>query len=815
MKKNKLVAVVAVCMSFGVLADADTDSSVELGEISIVEDTETIEAQQQESEAYESFDPISTGVSVISKESSEISHQGGMDTTELLNVLPFVQVDVERYEGSSEAEQHIRPSDFSISGGQYYDNNIMIDGVSVNSIMDVTQDEDTENYDEVNGQTSQTFYIDPSLLEAVEVNDSNVSASKGQFSGGTVDFQVREPKDEFHARVSAGLQMDEMVYYIGQDQSGDYYPDFLTYKTSASFDLPLTDKLKVMVAYTRAESQSYYTMDEDYGGGEYTNGDISENYLIKGVYEINENLESQFFISSSPYESEYTADDDVNSQRLSQSSGLLSYAQLKGYHGSYEWQSKLSYNEFDASREWAGDRYKWDSDSEYGTSLGCDNSYCFEGGFGDIYQKQKDYALDLSASTDVGEGTLNFGSKSTYTRAYKQRPETNTYYFGYTYDEDGGIVCDDSDSACMSDIAFTNKVTYDAYEAEVGVFQQALWSEYERAFGPVSVRAGLRYEYEDYMKNHNIAPRLTSTWEFVPDYFITVGANRYYTRNTVAYAIKSATPATATYSRSVNADGTLSDWEYTASGTNYDYSDSGLDTPYSDEYTAALTIPTILDGKFRVKGILRYHRDRLVGSQDYDDGSSNWSLTNDGKTDYRGVSVEWSGGIENHRLTANVTWSETRTIGSTYMSETDVDEEQSNYIYYNGAIMTEYDLYQLEDPDNYGTPIQARVSLTSTWWDNRILTMLGVRYRGEYSVIDETGTTVEIDGTDYEVYEKDTVNDYVEVNLNAQMEVWRTASTKTTVDVRITNLLNEDPYSESSTYRKGRAFWVGASVDMW
>lgn len=817
MKNNSLVVVLAACMPLFSQAEVNTEASVELEDISIVDGVESAEKNASASEAYESFAPVDSGISVISQESVSISHQGGMDTTELLNVLPFVQLDVERYEGSAESEQHIRPSDFSIAGGQFYDNNISIDGVSVNSIMDVNHSSDSSHFDEVNGQTSQKFYVDPSLLQAVEVNDSNVSASKGQFSGGAVDFQIRDPQDEFHAKVSAGLQMDEMVYYIGQDSSGDKYPDFMKYQTSTSFDLPLTDKLKVLVAYSRSESKSYYTMDDDYGGYQYTNKDVSENYVIKGIYEINDNLESKFLLSSSPYDSEYTSKNEVNSRRMSQSSGLLSYIELIGYHGGYDWKGKLSYNEFDASRDWDGDRFKWDSDSEYGSSLGCDNSYCYEGGYGDINQKQKDYTLNLSASTDFAAGTLNIGSQTTYTQAYKQRPETNSYYYSSVYDENSSIQCDESDSACMSDLAFTRKMMYDAYEASVGVFQQALWSEYLREIGDFSFRAGLRYEYEDYMKNHNVAPRLVGTWEFMPEYTLTLGANRYYARNTVAYAIKSATPTTSTYTRTLNSDGTLTDWIYSTSGTEYDYSDSGLKTPYSDELTAAVTIPTALNGHFRVKGILRYHRDRLVGQNEYDsDDGSNWTLTNDGKTDYKGIALEWSGGFEDHRLTANVTWSETRVIGSSdYFSETDVEELKSNYIYYNGSVMSEYDLNQITDPDNFGTPLQAKVSLTSTWWNKRLLTMLGVRYRGAYSVVDETGTTIEVDGNDYEVYEKDTVGGYVEVDFNAQMQVWRTTNTKTTIEARVTNLLNDDPYPESSNYRKGRAFWVGASIDIW
>ncbi|MEL0628866.1 TonB-dependent receptor plug domain-containing protein [Psychromonas aquatilis] len=792
-----------------------SEESIKLEDISIVGEIEQENETLQATTSYESYDPLDSGLSVISENSINESQQGDMDTTELLKVLPFVQTDIERYDGSAQSEQHIRPSDFSISGGSYYDNNIMIDGVSVNSVMDVTQSTDNENYDEVNGQTSQTLYVAPSLLQAVEVQDSNISAQYGGFSGGTVDYQVREAGDEFKAQISTGFQFDEMVSYLGEDPDGDPKPDFIKYRTSMSFDLPISDKFKLLVAYSRAESQSYYQMDEQYGNEDYTNGDLSQNFLLKGTYQFNDNLSATGMMMYSPYESEYTADDDYDSERLTLSTGFATYLQLDGYHNQFDWSARLSYNQSDNSRDWDGDRYKWDTGSAYGSTL-CDSTYCYEGGFGDIEQTQEDYTLKLSASRNINDGVLSFGSESSYTRAYKQRPEDSWYYYQYAIDQNNGIVCSSGDDACMSDIAFTDAVRYESYEADVGVYQQALWAEYQQYFGPVDLRLGVRYEYDNFMHNHNIAPRLNVSWEVFSDYFVSFGANRYYTNNMLAYAIRSATPATTTYHRDLNGDSTLSEWDLASVNTNYDYSQGNLNTPYSDEITLAFTVPTALDGTFRIKGIKRWGRDKFSTSREYDQNSDlGYTLANDGKTDYHGISLEWNGRIGDHVFTANTTWSETITFGGPdYFSETDIDDMESTYLYYNGEVISEYQLSNIRKQQNYAAPFRAHLSWGTSWFNKRLLTKTSLNYRGEYTNIDSDGTAIEVDGQNYDVYDETTIDAFADISLNAMMEVYKTVDTSTVVDMRVTNLLNQNPYSAASSYQRGRSFWLGISVNL-
>ncbi|WP_422448605.1 MULTISPECIES: hypothetical protein [unclassified Endozoicomonas] len=109
------------------------------------------------------------------------------------------------------------------------------------------------------------------------------------------------------------------------------------------------------------------------------------------------------------------------------------------------------------------------------------------------------------------------------------------------------------------------------------------------------------------------------------DTFLTLGANRYYAKSMVGYAIKSQEPDRTIYRRNYNtATGELGDWEVYRITSPTDYRESDLDTPFSDELTAALTIPTPMDGNVRLKTVLRKNRDQFSRSDKIigDDGKS-------------------------------------------------------------------------------------------------------------------------------------------------------------------------------------------------
>lgn len=824
MKQSIIVGCLG-CSLFSVKAQ----EAIDLGAMDVTATAETVSATEAPATAYESFDPLDSGRSVINRETISAGYEGGTDTTSLLQSLPFVQMDTERQDGSAEAAQSLRPSDFSISGGNYYDNSILIDGVSATSIMDVSS-QSKNDFNEVFGQTSQTLYVDPTLIGSMDVLDSNVSARYGDFTGGVVDIKLRQPARKFGMSASGGLQNDSMVSYqkVGNGEIKKEKPDFTKYQSSLSVDLPVTERLFVLASISRSESAVAYQMSEKYGGHRFETGDRSSNYLLKAQYDYRDDLTLEGQLVYSPYRSEHQPDNSINSLNLNRSDGLSAYVAANGVRGDRDWQHKLSYQLSDASREWDGDRYQWPSKAA--SVDWCDSTNCAEGGYGALNQTQQDIAyqftsnLPLTAGALAG-GDLSFGAELRYTVAHKQRPQDNRYYSGGKVMNNGvSANCSVDDPACRDDVVLSQYSDYAAYDARVELFSQAYWAEYFRRFGDVELRAGGRVSHDDFLGNLNVAPRLSANWAIIDDTYLTVGANRYYAANMVGYAIRSQYPNNYLYRRDVKtATGEVGNWELSSVSRGTDYSQGDLNTPYSDELTAALTFPAPLDGHFRIKGVYRQNRDGFANSHrekvsfEPDDNSKPtsttlYSLTNDGKSDYKGLALEWQGQLERHSFNANVTWSETKTFGNanSYFDYTDPQDQ----VYYQGQLIGMDELYALNDRSNFAAPLRAAIGWTARWTD-RLQTNTSLNYRGGYDFLGDSGDSIKVDGTDYDVYEQISTGSFTTVNLNGRYQLPKWREQQLSVDMRVTNLFNRSASiasnsgSSSAKYQLGRSVWLG------
>lgn len=800
---------------------AIANEPVDLGDLEITQGNNESETTLESEAIYESYDPIDSGASVINERSIQNNKSGGINTTELLKSTPFVQVDNSLDDATQENIQSIRPQDFSISGGNYYDNNIQIDGVSATSIHDVTDPSGDLDWNNVYGQTSQTLYVSPDLLGAVEIYDSNVSAKYGDFVGGVVNYEIRKPKKEFGFSLSTGYQNDSMVEYhkpTDPDEDTESPAKFTKQQTTVSFDLPLTDKLSVLTSYSRSESTVQYQEDEEYGGNTYDNGDISENFLIKGIYEYREDLTFEAQFVHSPYESERDLPNARNDLIVSNSSGTQGYISAKGYVDDTNWDSKLSVMYNDASRESSNYRYQLDGEFLDWCNT---NSNCYEGGIGDLEQTQTDYAWKTSFSTLLDSGTFNYGSEFKYTDASKVRPSDVYYYYSVKKSSTDDFICADGDNSCTPDMANWRYMKYDAFDADVGVYSHALWGEYLTQLGPVEVRTGARYSYDDFLDNHNFAPRLTANWEFLDDTYLTLGANRYYSNKMVGYAIKEKIPAQTCYQRDLKNSGDGSyggvtgDWYECSSQPSVDlYSNSNLNTPYSDELTAAITMPTFLNGNVRLKTVYRQNRDQFAKSQELTDenGDNYYQMTNNGETDYYGYSIEWSGNYKKHFFNANVTWSETKNNGLVdYSSDT---EDETEYVYYSGQVMTLADLYEQDARQNYAAPFRASVSWSAMWFDDALMTNTTLYYRGKYEYLDDTGENyTDESGNKYDIYGEEEVKAVTSVDFNATYQFLQYKQHNASIDLRIKNLL-DDVSGSTSNYQIGRSYWIGLNYSM-
>lgn len=819
----KVTYLAALMMASAPMSYAAEDV-VDLGDMEIVEEGQAHNSAKS-APLYESYDPIDSGLGVISEESINNSRTGGTDTTELLRRMPGVQLDKSSQQAASKRDiQSIRPKDFTISGGPIYGNNVQIDGISMNSLHDVYQPNADNDANGIYGQTSQTLYVNPDLLGSVEVYDSNISARYGEFSGGVVNYEVREPKREFSFKFSTEFQNDSMVRYHKPDfddpedaEELDDPASFSKSNSSVTFDIPLTDKLYTLFGYSYSQSTVEYEKDAIYGGKSYDNGDTNQNFLLKAEYLYRDNLTFEGQILYSPYESERDLPARRNDHMESDSSGLQMYVKASGYKGATDWMSKLAYTNNDSSRDWAvplvrmrGKYLDW-----CGTTRNC-----YTGGLGDLDQTQDEYSWDTEFSTHLTSGLLNYGSKVTYTQVSKARGQEANYYYLDKGAETDSFNCEAGDPSCVPTSATRRKVTHPAYDVDIDFYKYALWAEYLRQIGSVEIRAGLRYSYNNYFENHNIAPRLSADWEFLDDTYLTLGANRYYSKSGLTYAIREQIPYSSCTERELkngsddSYGGRPGPWSDTCkSGRSQDYYSDDINTPYSDEVSAAITVPTFLDGQFRVKTVYRQNRDQLASSDLQKDTKPNYyTLTNDGKTDYYGYSVEWQGAYDNHAFSANVTWSKTKTFGySTYLeSQDNVDD----VVYYHGKTISRSELFSMSSRDNFAAPIKATVAWNARWLNGDLHTGAQLYYLGKYESLSDTGDNYEdAGGSRYDIYDEVEDKALTTIYLNASYRVFNKDNHQALVTLRIDNLLDETT-GINADYQMGRAYWLGFSYEM-
>jgi len=195
----------------GTLADRVNDSSN--ASVPVAPELPTLPADVQEDQIYQ-FDPVSVvaekpqaGKATIEGQELQTlpSHTGSI--TEAIKGFSNVQFSNE--DTSSLTGGEIRPPRVSIAGAKPYENNFLIDGMSVTNTLNPSGlDADGEsiapNDLHVNGG-DQTIFYDSSLVDTVTVYTSNVPAKYGGFVGGVVGAELVDPRiDRWHAVFSGG-----------------------------------------------------------------------------------------------------------------------------------------------------------------------------------------------------------------------------------------------------------------------------------------------------------------------------------------------------------------------------------------------------------------------------------------------------------------------------------------------------------------------------------------------------------------------------------------------------------------------------------
>ncbi|MCR4942225.1 MAG: TonB-dependent receptor plug domain-containing protein, partial [Campylobacter sp.] len=162
----------------------------------------------------------------------------------------------------------ISPAKISISGGQHYQNNFLIDGVNFNNDLDPAYENFATNPNQLANKASgrsQGFALDTDLLDSITVIDSNAGAEYGGFTGGVIDAKTKKPTKDFGLKISYGYTngnaakgwphslthyyLDDKDDYLTRTGTGNdiyrYYdtPEFEKHKIKLVAEGKINDKL--------------------------------------------------------------------------------------------------------------------------------------------------------------------------------------------------------------------------------------------------------------------------------------------------------------------------------------------------------------------------------------------------------------------------------------------------------------------------------------------------------------------------------------------------------------------------------------------
>lgn len=795
-------------------------------------------------------EPVDSGTSRFDQASIEARAPGSGDVNEVLRALPTVQFSSQNGRATRAELQDLRPANISISGGSFTENLFVVDGIGVNSRLDVSSS-NPNHYIEGNAAASaQSLWIDSSLVGSITVRDSNISAEYGQFTGGVVQIDTRAPARTLGISAHYGETGPDFAQFrmskrnrdlLGDNVIGE--PDYLKRRYGANLDLPVADSLRFLFGYSFSESRVTYERGTNYARyGNYRQQSVSENFLAKAELDLSDDLLLTGQLTYSPYESEFSHPNGIDNWVYLDGGGLTGSLKLEGSGaGEARWKVEVSHARSDNDRR--VDRPGTINIQSTAPGVDwCSGTSCSLGAPNPINQRQWDTTIKAQWEQPALGGDIRFGLEYARVKAVKEREETSAAYRHISSSGSGstlGIeispntvcvppvtvegICVDGAYALaqmLPEMAFVSRVKLDSY---------TLWGEWQGDIAGFEVRTGLRYDHESFLGNHNVAPRLSVSRDLPLGINLTLGANRYYGRSFLGYALRENYPDSYIYRRAPQVvDGKnlwSENWTLYSHSILPRYSNAGLKTPYVDELTFALRGPApLIGGEYRIRGILRDARNRFARSEEIQTREPtetggivtvrSYEITNDAKSSYRGLSLEYVREFGNHSVSISTNLSKTKSTAVDYFAMADETEFDGDQVYYQGEIVSLLQVIANNQRDDYAAPFIVNFDWSAHWFGKRLRTNVNARYRSGFERVDDTGVNIRIDGINYDVYDIVKFDDAVSFDLSAALDVLKTPAGVLTLDLRVNNLFNtvlESQYSSSSQpWQLGRNAWISA-----
>lgn len=500
-------------------------------------------------------------------------------------------VRISRGDRNSKNPGEINPENFSINGAEIYQNNFLVDGISINNDINPVGNGRPEYRKMFNVATNWLFdnqpqgiNIDTDLLESIELIDSGISAKYGNFQGGVINSKTRDPYKKFGGKINFSHTRDSWMHYFIDDREKDdfyystdtlnYQPDFQKYKTGLLLEGFLSDNFGLILNYNQTLSEIYqrlYYKDADAIKLQKATGNEkiklkrkNENLFLKGVWYASDNLIIRpKFLYNPTYFSYFYWDTKGEFKNDAYTYGLegeynFSLGNLK-QNISYMTSNTFLNSNGDQKRIWW---HRTDKNLGYGQLL---NRF-EEGNLGDINQKQENinYNLDFALNDFKLKQTSHkiiLGFDYTKTKAkyeilepYKTAYEMQNIVTGDSKQDN--FKCKVGDIFCkmrgkiLDDYYFRGKKiptkghdyqwykNYLLFEGSIktSLNQFGFYLEDEIKYKNITFRPGFRLDKNDYMGGLEFSPRLNINIANSDESLnIFGGFNRYYGRSIFAY----------------------------------------------------------------------------------------------------------------------------------------------------------------------------------------------------------------------------------------------------------------------------------------
>ncbi len=785
------------------------------------------------------------GATVIDQKAIQAFPGANGDITTLLQMHPSVQFSGAQQ--SSKTPGEIDPADISINGAKFYQNNFMIDGISINNDLDPGAHGygETRQFDAAPSR-SHGIALDADLLQEVTVYDSNVPAEYGGFNGGVVDAITRRPTQALHGKFSYSMSRSAWTSYhiTEKDQANfdnasneQYQPEFEKTTLRGRLEGHLTEDFGGILSFSQKRSViplNTYTGGYNSPTGENTRDQTRQldNYMVKSYWNVNDRLSLDGSFIQAPQENTYFRENYRNADFTNINGGWQGSVKAVWEGDTARWSHTLAVSDLNSSRRSeSNDAIAWfySTTKDWGRPE-TTNSRSGEGAYGNLDQTQSsiDYKLkaDWQAFNWAGsEHKVVTGLQLTRTQATWEREKMATS--ATINKRDSIATCANNDNLCSIGTLLNGstrqwagtRLEYGAGKIDLTENKYAVFVEDAMQIGKLGLRPGLRLEGDDYMQQQNLAPRFAGDYDFFGDRstVLVFGVNRYYGRNLFKYRLADGRQGFNTLYTRTTQDGA---WRSTQVENLNKLTD--LKVPYDDEWTLGLD-QVWLDTDFRLKYVHREGKDKIVkassrvlglGAQaGYD--SIYYTYTNQASSESDNISLtvtpkeefNWQG--TRTSVQAAFDWSRTKDAYGTYESGVDADEFADADVIYDGKRMAYSDL----PASDFNRPWTARLTTITEipQWNLTVSNFL--RYRGPYEQIVSTSKTVTVDGDDLAVYDAATVKAAPTWDMRISWEIPTGKEQALFAAVDITNVtdhVNEIVGSGSSTvtYEVGRQYWL-------